>query len=136
MSDVNLSSLKLDGIEDIEQQKALPAGNYLGRISNAELTNSKAGNPMLKVIAEFPDEPTGSSIFHFINMPIEDTPEDQARMRLLELKRMLVAFGCKNISSKGVDPSELIGQECELYVSVEQDQNGIDRNRLNMPKIK
>ena len=136
MSDVNLSSLKLDGIEDIEEQKALPAGNYLVRISNAELTNSKAGNPMLKVIAEFPDEPTGSSIFHFINMPIEDTPEDQARMRLLELKRMLVAFGCKNFSSKGVDPSELIGQECELYVSVEQDQNGIDRNRLNMPKIK
>ena len=136
MSDVNLSSLKLDGIEDIEEQKALPAGNYLVRISNAELTNSKAGNPMLKVIAEFPDEPTGSSIFHFINMPIEDTPEDQARMRLLELKRMLVAFGCKNISSKGVYPSELIGQECELYVSVEQDQNGIDRNRLNMPKIK
>ena len=30
----------------------------------------------------------------------------------------------------------LVGQECELYVSVEQDDQGIDRNRLNAPKIK
>ena len=135
MSDVDLNSLKLDGIEDIEEQKALPAGNYLVRISDAELKNSKAGNPMLKVIAEFPDEPAGSSVFHFINMPVDDTPEDQVRMRLLELKRMLTAFGCE-YGPKGFDPAGLIGEECELYVSVEQDQNGIDRNRLNLPKIK
>lgn len=135
MSDVDLSNLKLDGIEDIEEQVALPAGNYLVRINSAELVNSKAGNPMLKVIAEFPDEPTGASIFHFINMPIESTPEDQARMRLLELKRTLVAFNCE-YGSKGFDPIGLVGQECELYVSVEQDDKGVDRNRLNMPKIK
>ena len=135
MSDVDLSSLKLDGIEDIEEQKALPAGQYLVRISNAELMNSKKGNPMLRIIAEFPDEPSGSDVWHYINMPVEDTPEDQARMRLLELKRTLEAFNCE-YGPKGFDPTGLIGQECELYVSVEQDQNGIDRNRLNMPKVK
>ena len=135
MSDVDLSSLNLDGIEDIEEQKALPAGQYLVRISNAELMNSKKGNPMLRIIAEFPDEPSGSDVWHYINMPVEDTPEDQARMRLLELKRTLEAFNCE-YGPKGFDPTGLIGQECELYVSVEQDQNGIDRNRLNMPKVK
>ena len=131
MSDVNLSSLKLDGIEDIEEQKALPAGQYLVRISNAELMNSKKGNPMLRIIAEFPDEPSGSDVWHYINMHVDDTPEDQARMRLLELKRTLEAFGCE-YGPKGFDPAGLIGQECELYISVEQDQ---DRNRLNMPKV-
>jgi len=135
MTDIDLSSLKLDGIEDIEEQKALPAGQYLVRISGAELMNSKAGNPMLRIIAEFPDEPSGSDVWHYINMPVDDTPEDQARMRLLELKRILVAFGC-DYGPKGFDPAGLIGQECELYVSVEQDQNGTDRNRLNAPKIK
>ena len=135
MSDVDLSSLKLDGIEDIEEQKALPAGQYLVRISNAELMNSKKGNPMLRIIAEFPDEPSGSDVWHYINMPVEDTPEDQARMRLLELKRTLEAFNCE-YGPKGFDPAGLMGQECELYISVEQDQNGIDRNRLNMPKVK
>ena len=134
MSDVDLSSLKLDGIEDIEEQKALPAGQYLVRISNAELMNSKKGIPMLRIIAEFPDEPSGSDVWHYINMPVEDTPEDQARMRLLELKRTLVAFSCE-YGPKGFDPAGLIGQECELYVSVEQDQNGVDRTRLNMPKV-
>ena len=135
MSDVDLSSLKLDGIEDIEEQKALPAGQYLVRISNAELMNSKKGNPMLRIIAEFPDEPSGSDVWHYINMPVEDTPEDQERMRLLELKRTLEAFNCE-YGPKGFDPAGLMGQECELYISVEQDQNGIDRNRLNMPKVK
>ena len=134
MSDVDLSSLKLDGIEDIEEQKALPAGQFVVRIRIAELMNSKKGNPMLRIIAEFPDEPSGSDVWHYINMPVDDTPEDQARMRLLELKRTLVAFDCE-YGPKGFDPAGLIGQECELYVSVEQDQNGVDRNRLNMPKV-
>ena len=135
MSDVDLSSLKLDGIEDIEEQKALPAGQYLVRVTDAVMMNSKAGNPMLRIITEFPDEPSGSDVWHYINMPVKDTPEDQARMRLLELKRILTAFDC-DFGPKGFEPTGLIGQECELYVSVEQDQNGIDRNRLNAPTLK
>ena len=51
------------------------------------------------------------------------------------VKRILHAFSCE-YGPKGFDPSELIGQECEMYVSVEQDDQGIDRNRLNPPRIK
>ena len=135
MSDVDLSNLKLDGIEDIEEQKALPAGQYLVRVTDAVMMNSKKGNPMLRIITEFPDEPSGSDVWHYINMPVTDTPEDQVRMRLLELKRILIAFNC-DYGPKGFDAAGLIGQECELYVSVEQDQNGTDRNRLNAPPLK
>ena len=90
---------------------------------------------MLRIITDFPDEPSGSDIWHYINMPVKDTPEDQVRMRLLELKRILTAFDCDD-GPKGFEPTGLIGQECELYVSVEQDQNGTDRNRLNAPPLK
>ena len=136
MSDVDLSSLKLDGIEDIEEQKALPAGQYLVRITDAVMMNSKAGNPMLRLIAEFPDEPSGADIWHYLNMPVTDTEESQRLIRLKEIKRMLVAFGCEYGPDFFADPTPLIGQECELYISVEQDQNGIDRNRLNAPPLK
>ena len=132
---VDLSSLALDGIEDLGEQKALPAGQYLVRVKSAELTNSKAGNPMLKMICEFPDEPSGSDVFNFTMLPTKDTPPEQIEMRKLELKRFVQGFGC-TIDSNGFDPTELIGQECERYVSVEQDDKGIDRNRLKAPPIK
>jgi hypothetical protein len=134
-SQIDLSSLELDGIEDIQERQALPAGQYLTRVSNAEFRNSKAGNPMLQVICDFPDEPSGASVFHFVMLPTKELPDEQKHMRKLELKRILHAFSCE-YGPKGFDPSELIGQECEMYVSVEQDDQGIDRNRLNPPRIK
>jgi len=133
---VDLSSLELDGIEDIQELKALPAGQYLVRVSSAEMMNSKAGNPMLRMICEFPDEPTSSDVFHFLMIPTKETPDDQKRIRLLEIKRTLSAFHCDYGPDFFTDPTSLVGQECELYVSVEQDDKGIDRNRLNAPKIK
>ena len=68
MSDtqVDLSSLELDGIEDIQERKALPAGQYLVRVSSADMMNSKAGNPMLRMICEFPDEHFLSPFIHQI----------------------------------------------------------------------
>jgi len=57
-------------------------------------------------------------------------------MRLLEIKRTLSAFSCDYGPEFFADPTSLVGQECELYVSVEQDDQGIDRNRINAPKIK
>jgi len=78
---VDLSSLELDGIEDIQELKALPAGQYLVRVSSAEMMNSKAGNPMLRMICEFPEEPSGSDVFHFLMIPTKETPDEQKQMR-------------------------------------------------------
>ena len=91
---------------------------------------------MLRMICEFPDEPSGSDVFHFLMIPTKDTPDDQKHMRLLEIKRTLSAFSCDYGPDFFADPTPLVGQECELYVSVEQDDQGIDRNRINAPKIK
>ena len=121
MTQVDLSALELDGIEDIEEPHAMPAGEYLVRVANAEFRNSKAGNPMLQLICEFPDEPN-------------DTPEKSKARMLLDLRRKFHAFDVP-YSSTGFDPGAFIGQECTMYVAVEQDQNGIDRNRLTPSPI-
>ena len=133
-ADVNLSDLELDGIEDMSEPKAVAAGEYLVRVSNAELTQSKAGNPMLKMICELPDEPEAASIFHFNMLPTKEMEAQQKTRRKLELKRILHAFNVP-YGTTGFAPTALIGQECAMYVSVEQDQNGIDSNRLTAPPI-
>ena len=59
---VNLSDLELDGIEDTAEPSAVPAGQYVIRVGQAEFRNSKAGNPMLQLICELPDEPNAAGI--------------------------------------------------------------------------
>ena len=134
MTEINLSDLELDGIEDMSEPAAVPAGEYLIRVSSAEIVQSKAGNPMVKMLCEMPDEPDASDIFHFIMLPTKSMDPQQKTRRKLELKRALHAFNVP-YGASGFAPSALIGQECAMYVSVEQDNNGIDRNRLNAPPI-
>ena len=134
MTQVDLSALELDGIEDIEEPHAMPAGEYLVRVANAEFRNSKAGNPMLQLICEFPDEPNGAGVFDFTMLVTKATPEMSKARMLLDLRRKFHAFDVP-YSSTGFDPGAFIGQECTMYVAVEQDQNGIDRNRLTPSPI-
>tara|TARA_Y100000310_G_C20423555_1_gene687853 strand:+ start:120 stop:572 length:453 start_codon:yes stop_codon:yes gene_type:complete len=131
---VDLNDLELDGIEDASEPSAVAAGQYIIRVGQAEFRNSKAGNPMLQLICELPDEPSAAGIFHFVMMPTRTMESDQKTRRKLELKRLLHAFSVP-YTAAGFDPGALIGQECEMYVSVEQDDNGVDRNRLTPPPV-
>ena len=134
MESVDLSALELDGIEDTVEPCAVAAGQYLIRVGQSEFRNSKKGNPMRQLICELPDEPSAAGIFHFVMMPTKEMDTDQKTRRKLELKRLLHAFNVP-YTAQGFDAGALIGQECEMYVSVEQDDNGIDRNRLTPPPV-
>ena len=134
MTQIDLSALELDGIEDTKEPSAVSAGSYVVRVAQSEFRESKAGNPMLQLIIELPDEPSAAGIFHFTMMPTKAMDEDQKVRRKLDLKRILHAFNLP-YSAQGFDPGALIGAEAEMYLSVEQDSQGIDRNRLNPPPL-
>lgn len=120
--------------------KPMPPGKYVGTLSEVEVKNSAAGNPMW--VAEFTDiqdldgDGQPGRLWYNLNLPTTDTPPDNytpkgkkskeeswAQYQALcsgRLKSFFEAFGY----SVDSDTDEMIGEQCVLQVGVRTIQNG------------
>ena len=114
-------------LKDVKEAEAVPEGEYSLRILKVDETESKKGNPMLALVIKIEDAPikNPAPVRHWIVLPDRDTPDDQVQMRMLELKRLLAAFGIR-YDGEGFDTEDLIGATGKALVTQEEGDDVFD----------
>lgn len=80
-------------LDDAQEPKVLPEGEYKIRVSGAEKSTDKNNNPYILLRLEVPDEPYSKTFTHFLGFPTDDmTPKDQ-NARKWRMKEAFEAFG-------------------------------------------
>ena len=121
-----------ESLEDIQEAKAAPEGEYILRITKAEEKQSKKGKNMAVIQFAFTDGAIDAPRFlHFILAP-DGEDEGQDRMRKIEWKRLCQAAGVDT----DVEVTDLVGEEFECFVAQEADDAGVVRNKARLPLLK
>ena len=130
-------------LDDVQEQKAAPKGQYEVTITGAEETvtgeNSKhPGSPMIKVFIAFTDlELNAANMTHYISLPFEG--DENANFKLLMLKRFLHLFKLAKGGEVNLESTiqEMPGAIAQVEVDLtEPNDNGDVYNRLRIPKLK
>lgn len=131
-------------LDDVQEQKPAPTGNYELQITAAQNTESgekskRPGSPMIKVTLGFTDpEINAPVITHFLSLPYDG--DENAAFKLLMLKRFMAAFGME-WNSAGIDTEalvfDMIGRSAVLEVGhTEPNDNGDYFNTLKIPRLR
>lgn len=122
-----------DDLEQVQESKPVPEGEYDLTIKKAEEKDSKKGNPMIEVVITIddPDYPNATPIFHYLNHP-EGAKDDQtAQLFMLDIKRFCHCFDVPYDFEAG----DLPGSKGTCFVKqVEGDDDQI-RNELRLPRV-
>jgi len=120
-------------LDDIHEPKAAPEGEYDLRIAKATRGDSKKGNDMITVWIAFEDKDLEAPPFaHYLLGWDADTPDEQIRNRKLEWKRFCACFGL----AEDCDEGDMPGETGTSYVTQEEGDDGIVRNRAKLPRLK
>lgn len=131
-------------MDEVQEQKAAPNGNYELQITGAQNTvtgekSKNPGAPMIKVTLGFTDpEVNAPVITHYITLPFEG--DDNAAFKLLLLKRFMSAFGLA-WSSEGIDTEalafDMVGRTAILEVGqTEPNDSGDIFNNIKVPRLR
>lgn len=120
-------------LDDVHESQPVPEGEYSLRITRAEQRDSKKGQPMIEVRLKIEDKdyPNASLIYHYLLSP-DGCEADVAYLRKLEWKRFCATFDLP----LNCDADDMPGQTGECFVTQEEDDNGVPRNRLRLPRLR
>jgi hypothetical protein len=122
-----------EDLDDVEESKAAPEGEYDLRIVSAVDKPSKKETPMITVGLKIEDPDVDAPLVRYYLIGWDrDTPEDQVRMRKLEAKRFQECFDAPS----GFEADDLIGLTGRSFVNQEEGQDGNIYNRLRLPRLK
>ena len=124
-------------LDDAKEPEPVGEGMYDLRITKAQDTESKKGNPMTVITIRVEDAgiKNPSPIVHYMTYPDEDLPDEQKNFRLLDIKRFLSVFGIP-FDPHGFDTDGLVGATGRAMVIQEEGQDNIMRNKLRLPRLK
>lgn len=124
---MNLGEIfSVDSVEASNNYEPLPAGWYSASISDAELRDTKAGTGVYVSVKYVISGPSHQGRIVYGNMNIRNPnsmAEDIGRQQLAALMR---AIGLDEIR----DTDQLIGGNCEIKLSIKQDEQYGDRNEI------
>jgi hypothetical protein len=121
-----------ESLDDVSEAKPAPEGEYELRILKATAGESKKGNSMVTLLIGFADGTDAPPFGHWLIGWDSDTPDDQIMNRKREIKRFCACFSVPD----DFDAEDLKGETGTCFVSVEEGDDGIMRNRLKLPRIK
>lgn len=130
---LDLSSVTLEDIETVGERHAVAAGFYPLKIETAEYQMSKKGSPMIKVLYSVVGQ-DASLVGDWMLLPTTDMEESMRVSRTRDLKRFCHAFDVP-ADAKGIAIQHAIGQQADCELTVEQDDSGINRNRVRLPML-
>lgn len=114
-------------IDEAQEPSIVPEGEYeLNIYSAEEQTSRKSGRPMIQCIMSNLTSPNAQRVYHYLTGLL---PDDDAQTRngiLLAGKRFCKAFGLV----PPLSPDEMAGHTGRVLLSVEEDNNGVPRNRI------
>jgi len=135
-----MSFITLSGLNTAQEPEVQPDGSYSLICESAELKPSKknASRSVMHMRIGFADIDNARSFMSWSSLPCEDdTPEMQDRF-LLDVKRMLSAFGV-DMDSEGFELEDLIGANAEnVHVSMAaNEETGQEYNEVKYwPKLR
>lgn len=121
-----------ESLSDVTEARPAPEGEYDLRIIKAKDEPSKKGNDMITVMIGFADGTDAPPFYHYLLGWDSDTPEEQAMNRKREIKRFCAVFDV----AEEFDAPDLVGETGTCFVSQEEGNDNIVRNRLKLPRLK
>ena len=125
--------LSLEGVEDAVEPQLIEAGDYRLEVLKAELTKSKAGDPMLKVVLKAHD--TGlvnpNLLTSYLMLPIDSDDPEKKNQKNVALKRFLRGV---NVQLEGgrLSVAQLEGVVGEATIGVSPAKDGYEAsNRIS-----
>jgi hypothetical protein len=122
----------------VSEAVTVPEGTYDLRIEGCEeKTSVNTGRDMLMVMLHIENPPAGvenpATVFHYVNLPMEDDEPRTVQMMLLEIKRFLTVFGVP-FEEHGFDSNDLPGAVGECFL-IEEEYEGRIGNKLKPPRL-
>jgi hypothetical protein len=129
-----MGSFISDDLDDVEEAKVAPEGEYDLRIVRALDKPSKKGEKMCTVSIKIEEPGIDAPLINVYLMGWDaDTPPEQVRMRKLEIKRFCACF---NVPTD-FETDDLVGETGRCFVYQEESKaDGNVYNRLRLPKLK
>lgn len=124
-------------VSDADQFEDKPCheGVYPLRIVKAERKNSKAGNAMISLAIKIEGAAGAEAPLVNENLMIPAEGSEYYRFQMRNLTRFLALFGVDSFDPDSAnDVQELEGLTAECYVTIDVDDNNIERNKLRLPK--
>jgi len=114
---------------NVPEFKSLPEGSEVElRIVSAEMKNSKAGDPMLALRLDIPQEPLSKDINHFIMLPTNGDDEKRSAQKLNRLKEFKACFGLP--ANGPVSKDDMEGAKGWAILGEEESQEYGKQNRV------
>ena len=113
-------------IEDAKEREPVPEGEYELMIYNATEAVASTGRPMINLSLQVLNEPDASLVFHNITGLMDADDEQKRNTILLIGKRFCEGFGIET----PINVLDLPGKTGRALLTIEEDQNGIPRNRI------
>lgn len=108
--------------------QAAEEGEYTLQIRKLEKKVDKNGDDFYLVIFKIEDEPNAADVFHNVSLPVGNEYDD---LRCDVLQRFAKSFGFyDDLSVLETDPDTLYGSTGKVHLKLEEDQNGVPRNRI------
>ena len=110
-------------MNEAAEAEVVPEGEYHIRNHEAELTTSKKGSQMIKVLSviESPDHPNAAPINTYLSLPSDDDEPKAAAFKLLQLRRFCECFEIP-FDESGFDTDDIAGSEGDCLVKQESFQ--------------
>lgn len=121
-----------ESLDDVVEAKPAPEGEYELRILKATEGESKKGNPMVTVLIGFADGTDAPPFGHWLLGWDDSTDSEQKLNRQREIKRFCAVFDV----STDFDAADLKGETGSCFVSQEEGDDDVVRNRLKLPRLK
>lgn len=119
------------------EEKPVREGKYPLRIVKSEFGQSKKGNDMisLTIKIEGPDSDGAALLNHWLTVPEEG--DQYYRMRMRDLTRFFRLFGVDIARDFDFekDAETLTGLTADCFLTQEESDDGIIRNRLKLPRF-
>lgn len=116
-------------LNDVPELIALPEGEYQLRILEIEVKTSQAGNPMVQMRLDVPEEPNSKGITHTIMLPTQADDEKKRNGRLRSLKAFCDAFGIDHSNGITLDES-VVGSTGWAILGIEDSPEYGEQNRV------
>ena len=123
------SFVNIDGLNDAQELKSVPQGEYQLRVLSCEVRNSKnTGGDFIMASLEILSEPLAKNINHVMMIPTSADDAKKQNNRKLAIRNFLQACGID--TSKGFAPSDLEGCTAWALLVEEEDPEYGKQNRV------
>jgi hypothetical protein len=127
--------LPINDLDEIQEDKPVPEGEYNLVISDCREKNNEAGELKgLFVILEIEGQEGAANVMHNISLPLPSDDQSKVKGKLIFIKRFLQLFKIDAKNGK-LNPQDFLGKRAKCKL-VQGEYNNVISNKLALPASK